>query len=143
MHIYLTLSVSELSVLEQHHTCATFCMCGHTHAPQVAAPLLVHRCGAHALQVWCVCVRERTQHLDCLSCSALQCVAVCCSALQYIAEHTTSRLFELQCVAVYCSVLQCVAVCCSVWQCVAVCCSVLQCVAVRCSILQSTQHLDS
>jgi len=36
----------------------------------------------------------------------------------------------VQCVAVCCSVLQYVAVCCSVLQCVAVCCSVLQCVAV-------------
>ena len=65
IYIHLTLSVSqlsmlELSVLEQHHTCAAFCMCGHMHTPQVAAPLLVHRCGAHAPQVWCVGVRERT-----------------------------------------------------------------------------------
>ena len=32
----------------------------------------------------------------------------------------------LQCVAVYCSVLQYIAECCSVLQCVAVCCSALQ-----------------
>ena len=44
--------------------------------------------------------------------SKLQCVAVCCSVLQYVAV----------------SVLQCVAVCCSALQCVAV--SVLQCAAV-------------
>ena len=41
----------------------------------------------------------------------------------------------LQCVAVCCSVLPCVAVCCSVLQCVAVCCGALQCVAVCCSVL--------
>ena len=52
----------------------------------------------------------------------VECVAVCCSALQ--------------CVAVRCSVLQRVTVCCSALQCVAVCCSVLQCVAVCCSVLQ-------
>jgi len=55
-------------------------------------------------------------------CSVLQCVAVCCSALQ--------------CAAVRCSVLQCVAVCCSALQCAAARCSVLQCVAVCCSALQ-------
>jgi len=75
-----------------------------------------------------------------------QCVAVCCSMLQYV--------------AVCCSVLQCVAVCLytcpwpcwpsqptalrqrnsvgsvcwSVSQCAAVCCSALQCVAVCCSV---------
>ena len=51
-----------------------------------------------------------------------QCVAVCCSVLQYV--------------AVSCSELQCVAVCCSVLQCVAACCSMLQWVAVSCSVLQ-------
>jgi len=77
----------------------------------------------------------------------LQCVAVCCSELQFV--------------AVWCKVLQCVAVCCSVFshtnfriccsailllycgvevcfsrlQCVAACCSVLQRVAVCCSVL--------
>jgi len=49
----------------------------------------------------------------------LQCVAVCCSALQCV------------CVVVCCSVLQCAAVCCSAWQCIAVRYSVLQCAAVR------------
>ena len=68
----------------------------------------------------------------------LQCVAVCCSVLQCVAEsrkdfgpllsRPARRLLSvLQCAAVCCSVLQCVAVCCSVLQCVAVCCSVLQC----------------
>jgi len=49
-----------------------------------------------------------------LSCSLVQCGAVCCSVLQ--------------CVAVCCSVLQCVILCCSLVQCVSMCCSVLQCV---------------
>ena len=93
----------------------------------------------------------------------LQCVAVCCSVLQCVAD-------ALKCVAVRCSVLsvrcrvhyiatcnitnifffyedifsnrcqlhshgtkQCVAL---DRRCVAVCCSVLQCVAVCCSVLQ-------
>jgi len=60
----------------------------------------------------------------------LQCVAVCCSVLQWT--------------AVDCSVLQCVASCCAVWppdppppgvlQCVAACCSGLQCVAFYCEV---------
>jgi len=81
----------------------------------------------------------------------LQCVAVCCSVLQYVAvccvavcdkrtkfhlrfitERSLIRYSVLQCVAVCCSVLQCVAVCCSVLQCVAVCCSMLQCVVLQC-----------
>ena len=73
----------------------------------------------------------------------LQCVAVCCSAMQCDAVfHSVlltvcgNALQMLQCVAVCYSVLQCVAVCCSVLQCVAVCCSVLQCVTVCCSVLQ-------
>ena len=70
----------------------------------------------------------------------LQCVAVCCSALQCI---ETSSIFVglfqnrcsvcrsvLQCVALRCSVLQCGAVC------VALCSEALQCVAVCCSVLQ-------
>ena len=44
-------------------------------------------------------------------------MAVCCSALQCVAESCR----ELQCVAVCCSVLQCVAESCSVLQRVAVC----------------------
>jgi len=63
-----------------------------------------------------------------VSCSVLQCVAVCCSVLQ--------------CVAVCCSVLQCVALCCCGQQiachargCI-VCCSVLQRFAACCSVLQ-------
>jgi len=67
-----------------------------------------------------------------LSCSVLQCVAVCCSVLQSVAVCCS----VLQCATVCCSVLQCVAVCCSVLQCVAVCRSVSQCVAVCCSVLR-------
>ena len=43
----------------------------------------------------------------------------------------------MQCDAVCCSMLHYVAVCCSVLQCDAVCCCVLQCDAVCCSVLQS------
>jgi len=54
---------------------------------------------------------------------ARMCVYHCIRAynIRYINEFA-------QCVAVCCSVLQYSAVCCSVLQCVAVCCSVLQCV---------------
>ena len=54
-------------------------------------------------------------------CSALQCVAVCCSDPHFAAA--TVKSLKSQCVAVFCSVLQCSVVCCSVLQCVAVCCS--------------------
>ena len=75
-----------------------------------------------------------------VSCSVLQCVAVCCSvccnALQCVLIHVR-RLLCITCVVVCYSVLQCVAVCCSV--CCGECCSalhcVLQCVAVHCSAL--------
>jgi len=96
----------------------------------------------------------------------LQCVAVCCSVLQCVADsHSTvplhlrsksvlqwiavrysvsQRMFsyatlccsEWQCAAVCCRLLQCVAVCCNVLQCVATCCSVLQCAATLYSVLQ-------
>jgi len=88
-------------------------------------------------------------------CSVLQCVAACCSAIEWVSRHSDTKCV-LQCVAVCCSVLQCVAVpisgyrdiqipsvCCSVLQCATVCCSMLQClcryqvcVAVCCSVLQ-------
>jgi len=70
----------------------------------------------------------------------LQCVAVCCNALQCVAECV------LQCAAVCNRALRSVAVCCSALQCVAaqmlirlwsvdeVCCSVLQ--SACCSVLQ-------
>jgi len=69
-----------------------------------------------------------------VSCSDLQCAAVCCSALQRTAVYILDDLFKnarLQCVAV------CVAVCCSVLQYVAVYCSVLQRVAAGCSVHSS------
>ena len=56
------------------------------------------------------------------TCHVLQCVAVCCSVLQFV--------------VVYYSALQCTAACCSVLQRVVVCGSVLQRVAVYCSVLQ-------
>jgi len=82
-------------------------------------------------------------------CCVLQCVAVCCSALQCI-THYRHCLKSRQTTAatVYCSVLQYVAVCsalptlsescrtnaATVW------CCVLQCVAVCCSALQRVTH---
>jgi len=63
----------------------------------------------------------------------MQCVAVCCSVLQYVA--VSLYIEQTECVAACCSVLQRIAVCCSVLQCVAVCCSVVQCVAMCCSLL--------
>ena len=83
-----------------------------------------------------------------------QCVAVCCSALQCVAEyykgsipriqHTSavccSVLSGLRCVEGCCRVLlcvlQCVAVCCGVLQWVAVCRRELQGVAGCCSVLR-------
>jgi len=88
-------------------------------------------------------------------CSALQCVAMCCSVLQYSGEWQYSVPYVVAC----CSALQCVAVCRSVTQCVAVlwrmavlynlrvlgewqfsvtyvCYIVLQCAAGRCRVLQ-------
>jgi len=56
-----------------------------------------------------------------VSCSELQCVAVCCSVL-----HHSSTVYGVATIGRV-NVLQCVAVCCSVLQCVAVCCSALQC----------------
>ena len=62
----------------------------------------------------------------------MQCGAVCCSVLQYVAVFCK----VLQCVATFCSVLQRVAVCCSILQYIAVYCSVLQRVAVCGRLLQ-------
>jgi len=55
-----------------------------------------------------------------------------CSMLQYGAVR-------LQCVAVCCSAVQCSAV----LRCVAVCCSVLQCVAVCCTAARSEGPIDA
>jgi len=59
----------------------------------------------------------------------VQCVAVCCCALQFVAVCCSA----LHCVATNLIPIRC-AVCCSVLQCVAVCCSALQCVAVCCNL---------
>ena len=70
---------------------------------------------SHNVTVCCVILHLSPEDAG----SVLQCVAVCCSALQYV-----------MCVAMCCSVLQRVSACCSVLQGVAVCWGVLQCVAV-------------
>jgi hypothetical protein len=56
-------------------------------------------------------------------CGVLRCVAVYCSAdlMAYPEANKRSKLSVLQCVALCCSVVQFGAVCCSVLQCVAVC----------------------
>jgi len=84
-----------------------------------------------------------------MSCSVLQCVAVCCTfafgSYRLLAAHVVN-CSELKRVAVCCTVLQSVArvppwlvrvvgCACCVLQCVAVCCSVLQCVAACCNML--------
>ena len=51
-----------------------------------------------------------------MSCSVLQCVAACCSMLQFSALDNEAISSELQCVAACGSVLQCVAACCSALQ---------------------------
>jgi len=66
----------------------------------------------------------------------LQCVAVCCSVLQFVVKW--SSLFI---VAACCSVLQCAAVCCSVL-CSCLVFSSLQRVAVCCSVLQFVVQLS-
>ena len=73
------------------------------------------------------------------SCSVVQCVAVCCSAMVVCLCKNGVCIAAIVCgqgVAVRCSVLQCIVLRCSVLQCVTVRCSVLQCVAVHCSALQ-------
>jgi len=61
----------------------------------------------------------------------LQCVAVCCSVVQFIMgegfDHSARTAVGVYTCTVCCSVLRCVAGCCSGLKCVAVCCSVLQC----------------
>jgi len=72
-------------------------------------------------------------------CSVLQCVAVCCSALQCVARSRGQECQSFHPPSLWsrtdqndqCSVVQLVAVCCSVLQCVAVCCSVLQCAVLQ------------
>jgi len=92
-----------------------------------------------------------TSHVRHTSCNVLQCVAVRCGVLQYVAAalsysdpadaHPLRRVAMSH--AVCCSVLQCAAVCCSVLQCVAVCCSVLQCAAMCCSVCCSARRTFS
>jgi len=55
--------------------------------------------------------------------AAFECIAVCCSVLQYVAV--------------------CYVVCCSVVQGISVCCSVLQCAAVRRGVLQYVVNIMS
>jgi len=99
-----------------------------------------------------------------VNCSALQCVAVCCSdsghaftqfgrcvaacgtVLQFVAVYCSvaideGRVFNQfrRCVAVRSTMLQCVPLCCSVLHDAAVRCSALQCVAVCCNMLQYYQ----
>ena len=85
-----------------------------------------HTLVSRVTQEWVTTVCSALQYIA-VCCSAVSCsVFVCCSLLQGVAvcwrdesRHTwVSRVTR---------VLQCVAVCCSVLQCVAVCCSVLQC----------------
>ena len=83
--------------------------------------------GAECVAVCCSVLQWVAVHR-----SVLQCIAVCCSVLQCVAV----RCSAMQCAAVRCSALQCAAVCCSVLQCVAVCCRALHCVAMCCSVLQ-------
>ena len=110
-------------------------------------------------------IQIRRHFFDFLVFNFLQCIAVCCSILQCVANSDTLRLPRhlsvqlpavcfrvccsvLQCVAVYCSVVQCVAnldtllfprlfglTSSSVLQCVSVYRSALQCIAVRCSVV--------
>ena len=67
------------------------------------------------------------QSVELVCCSVVQCVAVRQNVLQCVTESV--YMTKLQCVAVCCSalqfVLQFVAVCCSVLQRAAVCCSAL------------------
>jgi len=88
---------------------------------------------------WCVLLLLLRRWVA-VSCSELQCKqALMCWAMA-ASYNDTDTISVLQCVAVCCSALQCVATCCavaasyndtntiSVLQCVAVCCNVLQCV---------------
>ena len=82
-----------------------------------------------------VFLRDRVSHVA-VWCGLLECVAVCVCRSIYLYVTGSLESLMCQCVAVCCSVVQYVAVCCSVVQYVAVCCSVLQCGAVCCSVLQ-------
>jgi len=91
-------------------------------------------------------LREPGVLRDVVCCSVLQCVAVCCGMLRFVAVQRRAVVGDW-CrtgVAVFCSVLHyatlccrlqsvalCYSVICSVLQCAVLCCSVLHCVAVR------------
>ena len=95
-----------------------------------------------------VCCSVFCSVLQCVCCSVLRCVAVCCSVMSLHRRVSGSKMSVCQCVAALDPLhtelapnyepllLQCAAVCCIVLQCVAVCCSVLQCVAVYVNVLQ-------
>ena len=67
-----------------------------------------------------------------------RCVAVRCSALQYVANTSATSRLLMRARGICCSWPPVEALCCSVLQCVAVCCSVLQCVAACCKHI--SQH---
>jgi len=78
----------------------------------------------------------------------LQCVAVCCSVLQFVTKGCSTHLQRLiqdavavHSVAEYCSLLQCVTECCRVLQSAAVCCVVLQHVAAHISSNSSKKQV--
>jgi len=86
----------------------------------------------------------------CMAIHVLQCVAVCCSMLQYVVAGCCNVLQIAQrCVYVWrvmwCSMLQCVAVCCcrmlqrDTALCMSMVCHVLQYIAECCSVLQCAQ----
>jgi len=86
---------------------------------------------------WYVCVCIYIWICKYIYCSVLQCVAVCCSVLQWrFARYHWCCYQNSLPVGVYMCVYihEYIYICaCRVLQCVAVCCSALQCVAVRCS----------
>ena len=90
-------------------------------------------CGV--LQCVAVCFSGRA-----VSCSVLECVAVCCSVLQCVAVYIAHCSVLLGCSRQENSYLQRVVVCqCVAVQYVAVRCSVLQCAAVYCSVYCTLQ----
>jgi len=113
--------------------CVTVC-CSVLHVP-LKSKRWVHACGAVCCSVLqCVAVHHSMLHFTntvkktslCVCCRVLQCVEVRCSALQCVAVCCSyrSKVTKVS-LCVCCSVMQCVAVCCRVLQCAAVCCSVL------------------
>ena len=128
---------------------------------RVAACCSVLRHVAARCSVWCVYSSMTTLHMLGLKfppfyfdvkglgihSSVLQCVALCCSVLQFVTVRCSELCCSVMCMfrhpfqhgAACCSMLQHVAVCCSglpmcciVSQCVAVCYSASQCVVLQC-----------